>query len=96
VAELTEFVREQTQLRFLGLMLTDACKDEAFTHPKLSLVVTGSANEAQVLESLERYLGRQHYIKKSLSHLFGLTQGYSNPRIDIIKVRQHVLEFDMT
>jgi len=67
-------------------MLTDVCKDEMFQLPGSNLIVSGSANEAQVLESLQRYLGRQHYVKKSLSHLFGLTQGYSVPRVDIIKV----------
>jgi Zyg-11 protein homolog len=86
MAELKNFIAEQKQLRFLGLMLTEACKDEMFQGPGTPMVVSGSANEAQVLESLQRYLGRQHYIKKSLSHLFGLTQGYSVPRVDIIRV----------
>ena len=86
IDELKKFVSEQTQLRFLGLMLTEACKDEMFLAPGSTLIVSGSANEAQVIESLQRYLGRQHYVKKSLSHLFVLTQGYSVPRVDIIKV----------
>jgi hypothetical protein len=84
--DLKKFVSEQPQLRFLGLMLTEACKDDMFQSTELPIVVSGSANEAQVLESLNRYLGRQHYVKKSLSHLFGLTQGYSTPRIEIIQV----------
>jgi len=67
-------------------MLTDVCKDDMFQTSGSALVVTGSANEAQILESLERYLDRQHYVKKSLSYLFGLTQGYVTPRTDIIKV----------
>ena len=86
VADLQKFVSEQSLLRFLGLMLTDVCKDDMFQASGSALVVTGSANEAQILESLERYLDRQHYVKKSLSHLFGLTQGYVTPRTDIIKV----------
>lgn len=85
-ADLKKFMLDQNQLKFIGLMLTDACKDEIFQLPGSNLIVSGSANEAQVLESLQRYIGRQHYIKKSLSHLFGLTQGYSTPRVDIIKV----------
>jgi hypothetical protein len=71
-------------------MLTDVCKDDMFQTSGSALVVTGSANEAQILESLERYLDRQHYVKKSLSHLFGLTQGYVTPRTDIIKVFYYI------
>ena len=37
------------------------------------LVITGNANEEQTLEALKRYLHRQYFIQKALSHLFSLT-----------------------
>ena len=50
------------------------------------LQVSGTASEAQLLESLSRYIGRSHYMQKALYHMFRFTQTYANVRGDIIKV----------
>lgn len=78
-------------LRFLGLALSDTCKLDLLTSPdhptyNANLTVTGSGNEAQVLEALRRYKTRPCYVQKSLYHLFRLTQNYSTPRRDMIEI----------
>ena len=50
------------------------------------LVVTGNATVGQVQESLKRYMGRMHYVQKSLYQLFRHTQGLSEPKEDLIDV----------
>ena len=59
-------------------------------HPLFSqtetLTVTGRANEKQILASLKRYIHRPAYIQKALYHLFNLTQGYAQPREDVIRL----------
>ena len=59
-------------------------------HPLFSqtetLTVTGRANEKQILASLKRYIHRPAYIQKALYHLFSLTQGYTQPREDVIRL----------
>ena len=50
------------------------------------LVVSGSGDERQVLESLRRYSNRPSYVHKTFHHLFQLTHGYERPRIDIIEL----------
>lgn len=53
-------------------MLTNICNEAMFNDDKY--VVTGTANERQILEALRRYIHRPSYIQKALYHLFSLTQ----------------------
>ena len=50
------------------------------------LQVTGETTEEQILESLRRYSQRSVYAHRALFHLFGLTRGFAEARIDIMKV----------
>lgn len=89
--DLKRFLGHHPNMRFLGLVQTEACYDDMFTsslHSKYSsgLVVTGSATESQILEALRRYPTRSLYIQKSLYYLFRLTQNFSEPRPDVIEL----------
>ena len=55
------------------------------------LAVTGNATIGQVQESLKRYMGRMHYVQKSLYQLFRHTQGLSEPKEDLIDVSDSCL-----
>lgn len=88
---LATFLRYHPDLKFMGLMLTDTCKHDVFVNDQhmfysLERVVSGCANEAQILEALRRYIQRPQYITKALYHLFRLTQCYTEPREDVIKL----------
>lgn len=49
--------------------------------------VTGTASEAQIIESLRKYSARPLYVQSALYNLFRLTPSYVNkPRVDIIKL----------
>lgn len=90
-SDLLPFLDSHPKMRFLGLVLTDACKDDVFVdeaNPNFNprLLVSGSATESQVSEALRRYVGRQHYTHKSLYNLFRLTQGWQVPRADLIQL----------
>ncbi|XP_052825514.1 protein zyg-11 homolog B [Octopus bimaculoides] len=89
---LLEFLQHHPKLKFLGLSLTVACQFSVIASSKClhgtPIVITGEANEMQILESLRRYILREKYIQKSLYTLFSLTQNLEKPRQDIIK---HVL-----
>lgn len=91
---LLEFLQHHPKLKFLGLSLTQACQFNVFSSAKCLnsqgnfIVVTGEANEVQILEALRRYISRSQYVQKSLYTLFSLTQNLVKPRQDIIK---HVL-----
>ena len=50
------------------------------------LNVTGKSTLGQVQESLRRYMGRMHYVQKSLYQLFRHTQGLAEPKEDLIDV----------
>jgi len=97
ITELSSFLGSHGQLTFLGLVLTDACKDQIFTDVNdedfcAELAVSGFGTEAQIMESLNRYLPRPQYIQKTLYYLFRMTAGNNYdvniemkiPRIDII------------
>lgn len=81
-----EFMVTHT-LRFLGASLTPYCEYEMFAdEKKTDIVVTGEANEKQILEALRRYVLRAVYVQKSLYTLFRLTQVMLEPREDIIRL----------
>ena len=78
ISELGSFLVSHSNLNFLGLVLTETCKDEMFTdvnNPDFSaqLVVSGFGTEIQILEALKRYLSRPQYIQKTLYYLFKMT-----------------------
>ena len=50
------------------------------------LQISGEANESQIMESLRRYQNRPIYVQRALYYLFGITQGFSEPRTDVIRV----------
>ena len=97
-----EFIDSHHQLNYLGLALTNLCKADIFGTKRSpsetcpleyqrycppSLIVSGSGDERQIMESLRRYGSRPSYVQKTFYYLFQLTQGYVQPRIDIIEVR---------
>jgi len=90
ISELSPFLFSHNHLSFLGLVLTDACKDEMFTDQDhvdycRHLAIAGFGTESQILESLNRpsYLQRPLYIQKTLYYLFKMTQGNYEPRIEM-------------
>jgi len=96
IPELTEFLSHHSCLMFLGLVLTEACKDEMFvdySHElfRPSLAVSGFGSEGQILEALRRYLTRPQYVQKSLYYLFRMTTGNNDPRIDMNVPRTDVI-----
>ena len=81
------------KLKFLGLLLTETCKNDIFTDPNhehfdVDLRVTGAEGESQIVSALKIYLNRPYYTQKSLFHLFKLTQQCQIPRGDIIQVSE--------
>ncbi len=67
------FIQHHPRLSFIGLMLTEViCSNPYFVNNK-DLIVTGKANEKQILEALKRYMQRPTYIQKALYNLFYLT-----------------------
>jgi len=96
IHELSEFLSHHSYLLFLGLVLTDACKDDVFTEAtheqfRPNLVVSGFASEGQILEALKRYVTRPQYVQKTLYHLFRMTTGTNEPRIDMNVPRSDVI-----
>jgi len=83
---LTNFLEFHPTLRFLGLLDCEACYESIFAEKKKSLVVTGSANEDQILESLARYPKRVRCTQISLFDLFSLTQQFTEPRVNVIQL----------
>ena len=82
IAELSSFLGSHGQLTFLGLVLTDACKDQIFTDVNdedfcAELTVSGFGTEAQIMESLNRYLPRPQYIQKTLYYLSRSAEFYT-------------------
>lgn len=97
IDDLKTFLQLHPNLKFLGLVLTEACFDDMFTKESdplynPNLVVTGSATEKQILESLQRYPLRPFYIQKSLYYLYNQTQNFSEPRLDIIQLVLPVMQ----
>ncbi|BFY99650.1 hypothetical protein BsWGS_02689 [Bradybaena similaris] len=86
------FLERHPKLNFLGLALTSISEYEMFQpescwnrlHPDFK--VSGESTEAQIMESLRRYLPRSAYMQKALFKLFNLSQGTEEPREDIIKL----------
>jgi Zyg-11 family protein len=101
VSLLLQFLQSHPNLQFLGLSVTETCKDDIFTDPENrhynpDLVVTGSATIDQVAESLRKYIGRMHYAQKALYYLFRLTQGLSEPKRSLIDVSRPSVCFLLT
>ena len=65
---------------------TEICPIELERYCPPQLIVSGSGDERQVLESLRRHSTRPSYVHKTFHHLFQLTHGYVQPRIDIIEL----------
>uniref|UniRef100_A0A8D8YI04 Protein zyg-11 homolog B n=2 Tax=Cacopsylla melanoneura TaxID=428564 RepID=A0A8D8YI04_9HEMI len=91
------FVKSHPSLKFLGVVHCDCCDDTMFTdstHPYFNpeLQVAGTANESQIILSLQHYSSIQACVQKSLYKLFRLTQDYyqlyssDHPRPDIIRL----------
>ncbi|KAL7289258.1 hypothetical protein TKK_0017195 [Trichogramma kaykai] len=101
--DLWEFILAHKDLRFLGLVHSDACYEDSLMNPsnrnhKQDLVVSGTATEGQILEALRRYPNRPIYVQKCLYNLFRLTSYFSEARVDVIKLvlpgmRAHPQEF---
>ncbi|PSN40433.1 Protein zyg-11 B [Blattella germanica] len=91
IPDLRHFIGCHRELKFLGLIHSEACYDESFINPhhpdyNSELVVTGIATEAQLLEALRRYTHRPIYIQKCLYNLFRLTPNFGDARVDVIKL----------
>ncbi|KAL3203573.1 hypothetical protein MRX96_011941 [Rhipicephalus microplus] len=89
VEALRSFLEAHPKMTFLGLVQTDACFDDFFTRElpaNSDLVITGCADERQILEALRRYPDRPYYVQKSLYYLYQYTLTYSQPRVDVIKL----------
>ncbi|XP_043479584.1 protein zyg-11 homolog B-like [Leptopilina heterotoma] len=89
--DLRKFIRAHPKLSFLGLMHSDACYEESLINPfnknyNSDLVVSGTATESQILESLRRYSCRPIYVQKCLYNLFRLTSSSDEVRVDMIKL----------
>jgi len=96
VPQLLAFLADHPELTYLGLVLTDACKDPVFRdvshQDHISEVTTsGFGSEAQILEALKRYLARPQYIQKTLYYLFKMTTGNYEPRIDMAVPRVDII-----
>ncbi|KAL3887228.1 hypothetical protein ACJMK2_027175 [Sinanodonta woodiana] len=96
---LMQFLESHSNIQFLGLALTHACRYPLFLGDKDSelitnITVTGEANERQLLECLRRYANRQTYVKRALINLYSVTSEMTEPREDILKllllaIKQH-------
>ncbi|KAK6621766.1 hypothetical protein RUM44_001573 [Polyplax serrata] len=91
IKDVSVFLETRPNTIFLGLLYSDVCYSDRFVDVRHSeynpkLVVTGTASETQVLESLRRYSARPLYVQKTLYNLFRLTPTYTRPRVDIIKL----------
>ena len=101
IACIEDFIDAHPHLKFLGLSLTNVCKVDLFGTKRSpsetcpleyerycppNLIVSGSGDENQILESLRRYGNRPTFVQKTFYHLFQLTKGYGMPRIDIIEL----------
>ncbi|XP_015602670.1 protein zyg-11 homolog B isoform X3 [Cephus cinctus] len=89
--DLKRFIKAHPDLRFLGLVHSDACYDDSLINPmhedyKPDLIVSGTATETQILESLRRYWCRPIYVQKCLYNLFRLTPSFSEARVDVLKL----------
>ncbi|XP_043248975.1 protein zyg-11 homolog B-like isoform X1 [Colletes gigas] len=89
--DLKEFIKAHRHLKFLGLVNTDACYEDSLINSankdyRPDLVVSGTATESQLKESLRRYTCRPHYLEKCLFNLFRLSHMFLEPRVDIIKL----------
>ncbi|XP_069126204.1 protein zyg-11 homolog B-like [Argopecten irradians] len=88
---LRKFISEHKNMKFLGLARTAYCEMPMFCDDECGdfycdIVISGDANERQVLEALRRYVHRVVYVQKSLYTLFRLTQTMVEPREDIVKL----------
>ncbi|PNF20924.1 zyg-11-like protein B [Cryptotermes secundus] len=91
IPDLRHFLGCHRQLKFLGLIHSEACYDESFVNPhhpdyNPNLVVTGIATESQLLEALRRYTHRPVYVQKCLYNLFRLTPNFGDARVDVIQL----------
>ncbi|XP_071119076.1 protein zyg-11 homolog B-like [Haliotis cracherodii] len=87
---LKKYLSHHQRLRFLGLALIKACQYSMFIDEcpeyRDDIVVTGEANEKQIVEALRRYSVRAVYVQRALFKLFSFSQTWLEPRKDIIKV----------
>ncbi|KAL3887230.1 hypothetical protein ACJMK2_027177 [Sinanodonta woodiana] len=88
---LMQFLESHSNIQFLGLALTHACRYPLFlgdknSELKTNITVTGEANERQLLECLRRYANRQTYVKRALFKLCAVTHKMTEPREDILKL----------
>jgi len=93
--DLTSFISFHDQLSFLGLVLTEVCKEPYFTSSMVEasrrLAVSGFGTENQVMEALRRYLTRPQYVQKTLYYLFKMTTGNYEPKIDMAVPRVDII-----
>lgn len=57
-----------------------------------SFKVTGESNEAQVIASLKTYKNRLIYIQKALYHLYLLTRGLQETRLDLLDLIMELMQ----
>ncbi|XP_040564607.1 protein zyg-11 homolog B isoform X2 [Lepeophtheirus salmonis] len=90
--KLLSFISRRPKLKFLGLLLTQFGRPHSYNciegkdKENSGMVIAGSENEDQILESLRRYANRPQYVQKSLYHLFRITQETTTSRTDIIEL----------
>ncbi|XP_013407895.1 protein zyg-11 homolog B [Lingula anatina] len=90
-AQLSCFLENHPNVKFIGLALTELCfmtmfTEESSTDFRKNLQVTGDATERQIVEALKKYSDRGLFVQKSLYNLFSLTHGISQARADLIDV----------
>ncbi|KAL6031986.1 hypothetical protein STEG23_012926 [Scotinomys teguina] len=66
------FLQQRSEMRFLGLLSTDAGYSDFFM-TKQGLKVAGGANVSQISEALSQYRNRQCFMKEALYRLFTKT-----------------------
>lgn len=94
--DLINFINTHPNLRFLGLVFTDTCREEPFlSHgtrnlpedvPKLpeQLTIAGCGSEKQVVPALKLYQSREKFIQNGLYGLFKQTTNLAKARPDLI------------
>ncbi|XP_025024133.1 protein zyg-11 homolog B isoform X1 [Python bivittatus] len=91
-----EFVRQRPNMRFIGLLGTEAGYTE-FLSGQGSLKVSGGENEMQISEALKRYNERATFVKEAFFHLFTQTCFMKITKPEILKLviigmRNHPLD----
>ncbi|XP_051028043.1 LOW QUALITY PROTEIN: protein zyg-11 homolog A [Acomys russatus] len=95
-AAVESFLRQRPEMRFVGLLSTDAGYSDFFM-TKQGLKVAGGANMSQISESLSRYRSRSCFLKEALYRLFTETLSLHTImptvlKLVVIGMRNHPLD----